>query len=87
MTHALEYEIENNFNYFVRNLSEFVEAHRGQFALLRNASVIGFHDSVREAEASGARKFSDGVFSIQEVNDEPVDLGFFTYAVDNRNAQ
>lgn len=87
MAQAIEMEIETNFDFFIRNISEFVATHRGQFALLRNSSVVGFYDSVRSAEQAGAREFSDGIFSIQEVNDEPVDLGFFSYAVDNRNSQ
>ena len=48
--------------------------------------MIDFHESVLEAEKKGENEFPDGVFSIQEVTDEPVDLGFFTHASDNRDA-
>jgi hypothetical protein len=86
MSNAIEMEIEQNFDFFQRNLSGFIERHRGKFALLRNRSVINFHESIRSAEVEGSSQFPDGVFSIQEVSDEPVDLGFFTHAFDTREA-
>lgn len=87
MAHAIEVEIDRNFDFFMRNVSDFIERHRGQFALLRHSSVVGFHNSVKEAEETGVDRFSDGIFSIQEVSDDPVDLGFYTYAADNRDPQ
>ena len=86
MANSLELEIDRNFDYFQRHLSKFIDDYRGKFALLRSGNVIDFHESVLEAEKKGENEFPDGVFSIQEVTDEPVDLGFFTHASDNRDA-
>lgn len=86
MSNALEMEIDQNFDFFQRNLAEFVDRHRGKFALLRNAGVVDFHETVKAAEIEGISQFPDGVFSIQEVSDDPVDLGFFTHAFDSREA-
>lgn len=83
MAHALEMEIDRNFVYFLHHITDFVGQHKGQFALLRDAAVVSFHDTLWSAEEKAAHNFSDGLFSIQEVNDDPVDLGFYTYAAHN----
>lgn len=87
MAHALEMEIDRNFVYFVHHVTEFVDQHKGQFALLRGASVVSFHNTLLSAEEKAARTFADGLFSIQEVNDQPVDLGFYTYAAHNGDTE
>ena len=86
MAHTLEFEIDQNFDFFQRNISRFIDEYRGKFALLRSGDVVRFHDSIVAAESAGAQEFSDGIFSIQEVTDKPVDLGFFTHAFDHREA-
>lgn len=86
MAHAIEAEIDKNFDYFLRNVGTFIASHRGKFALLHNAELVGFHDSIVDAERIGESKFPGGFFSIQEVTDQPVDLGFFTHAIDQREA-
>lgn len=83
MAHALEMEIDRNFVYFLHHITHFVDQHKGKFALLRGEAVISFHDTLLSAEEQAAQHFADGLFSIQEVNDEPVDLGFYTYADHN----
>lgn len=86
MSNALEIEINQNFDFFQRNLADFIHRHRGKYALLRNAGVVDFHETVMAAEIEGHNQFPDGVFSIQEVRDTPVDLGFFTHAFDKRDS-
>jgi hypothetical protein len=46
---------------------------------MRDGEVVGFFDTPREALKAAAEKFSDGIFSIQEVTDEPIDLGFWSH--------
>ena len=86
MERALEMEIESNFDFFLRRVGSYLPEKKGQFALLRNADVVSFHTTVSAAEMAGAQRFGDGIYSIQEVTDEPVDLGFFSYAVNSREA-
>lgn len=83
-TQLIEKEIDNNFDYFTRNVGNFISEHRNEYALLRKSKIIDFFPSVEEAEKKAHHLFSDGIFSIQQVCEGPVDLGFFTYAVDNR---
>ncbi len=82
MPHAIEAEIEQNFDFFQRQLGLYLPAEQGRFALLRASDLVDFFDTVLEAEKAGETQFDDGLFSIQEVTESPVDLGFFSYAFD-----
>jgi hypothetical protein len=86
MLHAIEAEIERNFDFFQRSLAQFLPNERGRFALLRDCKVIQFYQTPFDAEKAGEVQFPDGLYSIQEVTESPVDLGFFTYAFDQRQA-
>lgn len=77
---ALTQEVERNFDFFQRNLGHFLRDHAGKFALLRHRAVIDFFDKPGEANLVGADRFSDGLYSIQQVTDEPVDLGLYSNA-------
>ncbi len=76
----LSLEVDQNFDFFQRNLSKFLHEKHGLFALLRNQSVVDFYEKPGDAGRAGAKKFPDGIYSIQEVADEPVDLGLYSNA-------
>lgn len=86
MTNALDDEVDANFDAFRAALPELMASHPGQFVLLRRRRVEGCFDSVRAATKSGMERFSDHLFSVQEINDRAADLGFFSHAVDTRIA-
>lgn len=86
MSDDIEREIDRNFDYFQRNLSDYLPQHEGKFALLKGASVVRFFNTAFEAEEAGEKEFSDGLYSIQQVSRAPADLGFFSYAFDQRQA-
>jgi len=46
---------------------------------MKNGEVIGFFDRPGTAYTQGISLFPDRLFSIQEVTDEPIDLGFFSH--------
>ncbi len=73
-------EVDRNYDFFQRNIARFIEAHRGQFALIRNRKVIDFFDDPGEAASLGSTRFPDQIFSIQEVTDASIDLGLYAYA-------
>lgn len=52
---------------------------RGQSALMRDRQVIDFFNRPGLAYSAGHARFGDDRFSIQEVTDEPIDLGFFSH--------
>lgn len=77
---ALSREVDQNYDFFQRNLSNFLTTEKGKFALLRHREVLGFYDEPGEAAAFASKQFSDDLFSIQEVTSLPIDLGLYSYA-------
>lgn len=76
----LKQEIDNNYDFLQRRLALLLPEHEGQYALLRTCRVEGFFDQPGDAYREAQTRFDDGIFSIQKVTSEPLDLGFFSYA-------
>jgi hypothetical protein len=72
-------QVEQNYDAFQRILSTLLAAHRNEFALMRDREIIGFFAKPGSANSEGTRRFSDQLFSIQEVTDEPIDLGLYSH--------
>jgi len=77
---TLDQEIDANYDWFRRHLTEFVQREYGRVAVLRRCGLVGFYDSATEADARARNAFPDGIYSLQPVVQEPVDLGFFSHA-------
>lgn len=71
-------EVERNYQAFIQQLSAMLESHRDEYALMREGQIIGFYPSPGAADRAGLERFPDDIFSIQEVTDEPIDLGFWS---------
>ena len=54
---------------------------RGRYALLRQKQVVGIYDTVSDAQMTGERSFSDKLFAVQKIDDQPIELGVFSHAV------
>ncbi len=74
-------EVKRNYDAFVQRLPELLAKHRGKFALMHDASIVEFYDTAADAYKVGIKEYGEGGFSIQEVTDTAVDLGFFSYAM------
>jgi hypothetical protein len=72
-------QVDQNYDAFVRMLGTILGEHRDQLALMRDGKVVDFYRTPREALEAAVDKFPDGIFSIQEVTDEPIDLGFWSH--------
>ncbi len=72
-------EVDRNYDAFMRMLSDLIADHRDQLALMRDGNVVGYFNTPREALRAASESFPDGIFSIQEVTDEPIDLGFWSH--------
>lgn len=72
-------EIDRNYDAFMRMLGGLLPEHRDEYALMRDGAIIGFFPKPGEAHRAGVERFADGIFSIQEVTDEPIDLGFWSH--------
>lgn len=76
---SIQAVVDRNYEAFNKQLPELLKTRQGQFALLRNEQIEGFFPSAGEAAQHGERTFDDGLFSVQEVTDEAVDLGWFSH--------
>lgn len=78
-------QLEQNYQAFAQQLPQLARSHQGQFALMRDGQIIEFFDTVRDAYLTGQRLFEkDHLFSVQEVTLVPVELGFFSDALPQR---
>ena len=76
----LRAEVDANYDFLQRKLSAYLPDHEGEYALLKSRELVSFFPKPGDAYREGLRLFDDGIFSIQEVTAEPLDLGFFSYA-------
>lgn len=74
-------EVDRNFRVFREKLPELLRTHAGKFALLRDGEIVDFFDTLADAARVGGEKYDDGLFSVQEVTERVLDLGYFSYAV------
>lgn len=81
MDNGLQLEIEKNQKAFQAQIHDLVKHHRGRYALLRNEEIVGIYDTVRDAQMTGNKFFEDGLYSVQKIDPEPVNLGFYSHAM------
>lgn len=74
-------EVDQNFEAFKAILPEILDAHRGKFALMRDQKILDYFDTARDAFLAARGQSADNRFSIQEVTDEQLDLGYFSHAL------
>ncbi len=77
---AIESEVDRNYDAFRRVLGGLMREHGGKVALLRGGEIVGFFEQAGDALAHGRTHYPDHLFSVQPVEDEPVDLGYFSHA-------
>ena len=79
MEQARREQIDRNYDAFQRCLAGILAGHRDEYALMRDREIIGFFARPGDAYRAGLAAYPDTLFSIQEVTDEPIDLGFFSH--------
>lgn len=77
---ALNAEIVDNFKAFQNQLSGLLPEHEGHICVVRHGQITGIFDTSDEAYLSGVERYSDGLFSIQDVTKTPIDLGAYSNA-------
>ncbi len=80
MDKSKQIEIDQNYEAFEELLPELVKNHRGQYVVMRKEKPIEFFDTLRDAMIFADKSFDDNLFSIQEVSQTPIDLGWFSDA-------
>jgi hypothetical protein len=80
-------EIDQNLEFFLRELPQLLTNYRGKFVIIRDRKFEGFFDTVVDAVSAGNKLYPDKIFSVQQVTDVAIDLGFYSYAVSLATAQ
>jgi hypothetical protein len=78
-------EVDRNWEAFQKLLPSIIETHRNKFALMRKGEIVSYYSTALDARTTGEKFFADGLYSIQQVTDVPVDLGYFSHAVHRRD--
>ena len=73
-------EVDRNYEAFKKALPELLKSDAGRTALIRGGKVVACFDTARDAIEAGRKLFEDQRFSIQEVTERLVDLGYFSHA-------
>lgn len=76
---AREQEIERNRIAFTQELANLPAERQGKFALIRHQQIIDYYDTPLDAMRA-AKQYADQMYSIQQVINTAVNLGFFSYA-------
>jgi hypothetical protein len=87
MNHAVQEktaEIDRNLIRFLELLPSLMIEHAGDYALMRDTSVIGYYRSAIDAQIAGNQQFEDHLFSIQHIREVAEELGNFSYALHSR---
>jgi hypothetical protein len=84
MTDLLREQIDKNYEAFKQELPNLLATHRGKFALMRDEAIIEIFDTARDAFVAGQKLFPDNLFSVQEIIETPIDLGFYSHALSQR---
>jgi hypothetical protein len=84
---SIQEEVDRNYEAFIKELPNIIRDHRGQYALMKNGRIINYFSTAADARMAAEAFITDGLFSIQQVTDAPIDLGYFNYAVHINNVQ
>jgi hypothetical protein len=74
-------EIDQNLEFFLREMPNLPAAAAGKFALLRHQKIIDYYDTILDALKVGNAQYEDKIFSVQQVTTHIADLGFYSHAV------
>ena len=72
-------EITQNYKAFVAKLPKLIVQHRDKYALMRHREVIGIYSTAEDAVQTGGLLYEDGLFSVQQITDVDVDMGYYSH--------
>ena len=67
-------------NFLKKKMPQLIEKYDGQFVLIRHKEIIGYFNSNINALLEGKRRYSDEIYSIQEITTIKPSLGILDYA-------
>lgn len=74
-------EVERNFEAISAQMDDLMPLHANKYALMRNGDIVEFYNCWEDAYKTGQHFFGDGSFSVQQVTKTPVDLGYYSHAI------
>ena len=84
---SIQEEVDRNYEAFIKELPNILRDHRGKYALMKDGKILNYFSTAADARMAAEAFISDGLFSIQQVTDTPIDLGYFNYAIRVDNVQ
>ena len=75
---AMEREITQNYKAFLKELPGLLDQHRDKCALMRHREIVGIYPTYEHAVQAGSSLYEDDIFSVQEISDVPVDMGYYS---------
>ncbi|MGU9952080.1 MAG: hypothetical protein ACNYPH_07295 [Gammaproteobacteria bacterium WSBS_2016_MAG_OTU1] len=82
MREAQQREVDANYEAFKQQLPKLLSGqYAGKHALIKNQKMVDFFDTSNDAFYAGVERFKDGIFSVQKVTDEVIDLRLWRYAL------
>ena len=77
-------ELEDNYKAFEKLMPTFRAPDNGKYVLMRHGKQVNIFDSAKDAVIYAEAQFPDGMYSVQQVTNKIVDLGYFSHAMPNR---
>jgi hypothetical protein len=71
-------EVDRNYKEFQKILPSILATYRDKYALMKGGKILGYYSTAQDAAVAAQTFIPDGVFSIQEVTNSSINLGFFT---------
>ncbi|MHC8509746.1 MAG: hypothetical protein ACYYKD_10235 [Rhodospirillales bacterium] len=77
----LRREVDQNYEAFNEMLPELLKTAPDQFVLLRGKENIAVFETADDAFIFAEAQYPDGVYSVQQITSDIVDLGYFSHVV------
>ena len=77
----IQQEVDQNYEAFQGLLPELMQTSHGKWALLHNKEVEAVFDTAIDACVAGEKLYPNKLFSVQEITERIVDLGWYSHAV------
>lgn len=74
-------EVNENYDFFRTQISQLKDEHLNEFALLHDKEISNFFINEDDAIKIGIEKYGEGSFSVQQVNDSHIELGYQSYVI------
>ncbi len=78
-TDKQQVEVDQNYEAFKILLPDLLKTDVNRYALMHNREVITCFDTSRDAMQAGRKLLGGKHFSVQQVTDKSVDLGYYSH--------